>query len=353
MRTPPTLPRHQHGALLILLVIALGVLAAAVFVGMLSSSDVQNQRDKTTAAALAEAKAAVLGYAISNQRTPGGLVFPDRNGDGNYDGNGDCYNGTVSPSLLLGKFPYLNEVGCSPIINTFKTIPIDATGERIWIAISLKLLRSNSGNYRVINTGTLKANNGWFKVSDGTGVVLSDHVAFVLIAPGAALPGQSRSGNAPSPKNFLDNFTVGTSIYQNWNMANPLGFITTNPVNNTSYSFNDRLLYVTSSELANRLVDRVAGEIRLRLDVYYRSHNTYPPALSDIAASLPPWFNANNWTTINPLLTADILYTPPPPPPSPVPSQVTIGFVGCTSATFTITWNAMKDQSDILKNGSC
>ncbi|MES2364470.1 MAG: hypothetical protein V4563_01110 [Pseudomonadota bacterium] len=339
-RAPPSLPKHQRGALLILLVIALGILAATVFVSMLSSSQIQIDRDKKTAAALAEAKASVLGYAITNQRTPGGLPFPDRNGDGNYDGNGDCYNRVVSPSLLLGELPYLNEVGCYPVVSAFNTLPLDAGGERLWVAISSNLLRSNNGNYPVINTSTLMANAGWFTVSDGTGLILSNHVAFVLLAPGGVLTGQSRSGNAPNPQNFLDDFTVGASIYQNWNMLNPLGFITTNPVNNAANHFNDSLLYVTRDELISRLVDRIAGEIRLGLNIYYQTNHTYPATLTSIATSLPSWFNTNSWTT-------DTVYT------LMTPNQATIGFQGCTGSTFTITWNSTTQQSDMLRNGPC
>jgi len=330
-------PHAQQGAAALIMLIILVLGASYLFVSELNRSSLQTERNKITAAALAQAKEAVLGYALANQRTPGGLAFPDRNGDGNYDGDGDCYTGAVSPGLLLGKLPSLNEDGCFPVVAAFNTTPLDAAGERIWFAASRNLFRGNSGNYPVITTTSLMATTNWLRVSDGNGTLLSNQVAFVLVAPGEVLHGQDRSSSAPNAQNFLDSFTVGAATYQNWNMANPLGFVTANAVNDATNRFNDRLLYVTRDEFMSRLVDRVAGEIRLVLTAYYTTIGAYPVALSDIVGSLPPWFNPN-WT-------ADTVYT------RLAPGQVTIHFQGCPGAIFAITWNAA--TSDMRRNGTC
>ena len=331
MRTAPSLPKQQRGALLILLVIALGILAATVFVGMLSSSDIQNQQNKTTAAALAEAKTAILGFALANQDTPGGLPYPDRAGDGNYDGHGDCVTYNFNNSQLLGKFPTLVEDGCTnPGIPAFETDPRDATGERVWYAVSQNLVKSEDkfggnttgGYFPKINTSTLMTAQNkypWLTVRDQNGNVLSNQVAFIIMAPGVALATQNRSGATPTAQNFLDSYTVNGTTYKNWD--SDLDFIAAPPTNNTVNQFNDRLLYVTSSELANRLVDRVAGTVRRNLNYPFPSTlvTTSP------ASTFPSWYTKNGWDAVATYTKANDY-------------KATISFANCAS-TFTFIWN--------------
>ena len=319
-----------------MIVLVLG--ASYLFVSELNRSGLQTERSKITAAALAQAKAAVLGFALANPRMPGGLPFPDRNSDGNYDGSGDCYNGATGLDLLLGKFPFHTENGCLPVVPAFDTIPLDAAGERLWYAAARNLLRSNGGNYPVITTTTLMASTDWLSVSDESGTLLSNPVAFVLLAPGQVLAGQDRSGVKPDAQNFLDDFTVGAITYQNWNSANSLGFIAARPVNGAANRFNDQLLYVTRDEFLSRLVDRVAGEIRSRLTAYRQANIAYPLGLASVA-SLPAWFGPD-WT-------ADTVYT------LVNQNRATIQFQGCMGATFTVIWNATTNQSEMLRNGRC
>ncbi|MHB1245562.1 MAG: hypothetical protein ACYCZH_03915 [Sulfuriferula sp.] len=331
-RAQPSLPRHQRGALLILLVIALGILAATVFVGLLSSSDIQNRQNKTTAAALAEAKMAVIGFALANQDTPGGLPYPDRAADGNYDGHGDCVTSGFNNSQLLGKFPTLVEDGCGVSIPAFETDPRDATGERVWYAVSQNLVK-RAGGFLTINTQTLATPpplpptpNPWLTVHDQNGNVLANNVAFLIIAPGVALAGQSRAGAKPTAQNFMDSYTVNGNTYKNWD--SDLDYIAAPPTNNTVNQFNDRLLYVTSSELANRLVDRVAGEIRQRLP------HPFPTASAFDTSSYPSWYT-NNWSGITHYAQTD-------------GDHATIKFEDCAS-TFIFTWTP-PGPIDMIRN---
>jgi hypothetical protein len=323
MRTRLALSRPQHGAVLILLVIALGVLAAAVFVGMLSSSDIQNQRDKTTAAALAEAKAAMVGFALANQDTPGGFSYPDRGADGNYDGHGDCVTSGFNNSQLLGKFPTSVEDGCTGSfgIPAFETDPRDAAGERVWYAVSQNLVKRTGANFPTINTTTLATPQNWLTVRDQNGNVLSNQVAFIVIAPSVALAGQSRSGAIPPAQNFLDNYTINGTTYKNWD--SDLDFISAPPTNSTANQFNDRLLYVTASELANRLVDRVAGTVRSNLS------SPFPNSLDTTSptSTFPGWYTTNKWD--DPAVSTYLKVNP---------NTATIKFFNCNSI-FTFTWN--------------
>lgn len=330
-RAPPSLPRHQRGALLILLVIALGILAATVFVGMLSSSGIQIERDKKTSAALAEAKAAIIGFALANQDTPGGLPYPDRAADGNYDGHGDCVTINFNSSQLLGKFPTLVEDGCGASIPAFETDPRDATGERVWYAVSQNLVKQAGGNLLTINTTTLATPQYWLTVRDQNGNVLSDKVAFIIIAPGVALAGQSRAGATPTAQNFMDSYTINGTTYNNWDAD--LDFIAAPPTppTDTINHFNDRLLYVTTAELANRLADRVAGEIRIRLPY------PYPVTAAFDTSSYPGWYN-NNWASVT-----NHHYS------QTDSDHAAISFDNCAS-TFYFTWNGSTNSTDISRS---
>jgi type II secretory pathway pseudopilin PulG len=333
MRILPALQKQQHGAVLILLVIALGVLAAVVFVGMLSSSDIQNQRDKKTVAALAEAKAALIGFALANQDTPGGLPYPDRGADGNYDGHGDCVTNNFNNSQLLGKFPTLVEDGCGNAIPAFETDPRDGTGERVWYAVSQNLVK-RAGGFLPINTTTLASTSNWLTVHDQNGNVLSNQVAFIIIAPGVALTGQNRSGAIPPAQNFLDNYTVNGTTYKNWD--NDLDFISAPPANNGANQFNDRLLYVTASELANRLVDRVAGTVRSNLSF------PFPITLDTTSptSTFPGWYATNKWDDMSVSTYSKVN-----------DDKATIQFSNCLSV-FTFTWNTTTTpaHTDMTRN---
>ena len=58
-----------------------------------------------SSAALAEARQALTSWAVNHPYNPGTLPMPDRNGDGNYDGDADCFNGVINNNLLLGMLP--------------------------------------------------------------------------------------------------------------------------------------------------------------------------------------------------------------------------------------------------------
>lgn len=283
----------------------------------------------------------MIGFALANQNAPGGLPYPDRAADGNYDGHGDCVTNTTIPfnnNLLLGKFPTLVEDGCTnPSIPAFETDPRDATGERVWYAVSQNLVKSadstggntSGGYFPKINTTTLAAPQNWLTVRDQNGNVLSNQVAFIILAPGVALAGQNRAGATPPAQNFMDSYTVNGTTYKNWD--SDLDFISAPATNNNVNQFNDRLLYVTSSELANRLVDRVAGEIRQRLP------HPYPVTAAFDTSSYPGWYN-NNWASVT-----NHHYS------QTDSNHAAISFDNCTS-TFYFTWNGSTNATDISRS---
>src|SRR5574340_386012 len=83
---------EQRGAALIVMLVIMVMGAAAFLISSLSRSALQIERDKTTAAPLAQAKQALIGYAASADLPsnpsaatprPGNLPCPDTNNDGN------------------------------------------------------------------------------------------------------------------------------------------------------------------------------------------------------------------------------------------------------------------------------
>ena len=244
-RAVPSLPRHQRGALLILLVIALGILAAAVFVSMLSSSDIQNKRDKQTAAALVEAKAALIGRAIGDNSRPGSLPCPDTNNDG----SAEMFSGTQCPSYI-GRLPW-RTLGLPDLR--------DGYGERLWYAFSSQLRDNTSAE--PINSNTLfnlqvYAND---KVTPLTSV--GNEAAAVIFSAGPVLNGQSRDAtNTNNAPDYLDKTGTSPSDIDN---ANTTGPFIQGLVRDLAGSIvvNDKLMIITRHDLFSAVEKRIAGEI--------------------------------------------------------------------------------------------
>lgn len=283
--------RESGQALFILLAFIIAITIGFIF-GFLSPSALAIVNDNKTAQALAQAKDALIGWAISHPDKPGLLPYPDRDADGNYDGYSDCPltlpSPPVSPALLLGRLPFIGEK--SPCQNPQATInldEVDGTGERLWYAVSGNLVRVQTGAPTIAANLSDATTTGWLSVQDANGTVLSSLVAFVVLSPGAVVPGQDRSGPAPNATNYLDNFTVGGTTYSNWDVT--LGFVRaedTARVPAGSNQFNDQLLYVTRDEYRMAIARRVVGEVKKQLKLFA----TYPSPTADPTGkcSAPP-----------------------------------------------------------------
>ena len=78
---------QQRGAALLVIVVTLVIGAAALFYGLTTATPPEIEQDRITAAALATAKAALIGYAtsvnnFSGTARPGDLPCPDRSDNG-------------------------------------------------------------------------------------------------------------------------------------------------------------------------------------------------------------------------------------------------------------------------------
>jgi len=310
--------RERGQALFVLLVVIVAIVVGLV-INFSSPTALAIQNDNKTSLALAQAKDALIGWAISHPDDPGLLPYPDRNADLDYNGYSDCPSTSGNPALLLGRLPFIGEK--SPCQNPQATInldKVDGNGDGLWYAVSGNLVRGFSDPLPNIPANLSNA-AGWLTVRDANGSVLSALVAFVLLSPGKVEPGQNRSGPAPNANNYLDNFTIGATTYSNWDVT--LGFVSatdTAKIPAGSNQFDDQLLYVTRDEFRTLIARRVAQELKNTLNQYYLAKSTYPfaapnpdgecvsgsltgyipsqdtiPDCGGALAGLPAWFN--NW----------------------------------------------------------
>jgi len=267
----------QRGQVLlfILAILILGV--GAVFYTFSGSSDSTVERDKITAAALAQAKAALIGWsagrgANTGTARPGELPCPDTDGNGFEEGT--CAAGRI------GRIPW-------------KTLgipePKDDSGETLWYAISGPFRKTVGTAINSDTKGTLIVYQG------STALTLTNEAIAVIFSPGLALGTQSRdTTSAPCA-------TTGTTIQRDRCAANYLETETLSGVNNATTggpfisaqkipgSFNDSILAITTTDLMPLVEQRVARDILSVLQSYKANSgcNCYPWADVSTGASDP------------------------------------------------------------------
>ena len=273
--------RRQRGSTLLVLLTMVTLAGSAMLLHNLNSV-VENrlERDQRTAEALAEAKETLIGWTVSHPSNPGMMLWPDRHGDGDYDGTTDCANSpTFNDAWLLGKIPWLGAAGICVTEHAGLGINlVDGDGEQLWMAVSRNLIREyNPKRNPVINPALLtSAAHPWLTVRDSSGGVVSNRVAFVILSPGPALDGQDRS-SAASPANYLDSVTVDATSYDNSDADYDfISFPNSALTADTTDSFNDRLVYITIDELMTQIERRAMGEVADVLQEYRNDHGVYP-----------------------------------------------------------------------------
>lgn len=286
-------PHIEHGIALLILVIFLALASAGYTLKSLDSGGIRNERDKKTNEALAEAKAALLGFAASQSLTPGvcttncprpgDLPCPDTDNNGVAEVSCGNAAGTTQQTARLGRLPWIT-LGLPDLR--------DGDGERLWYAVSSRY--KNNTRFRPLNsdtlaTITLRDNNGNI-IFNGT----VNGLAAVVIAPGATLVRQDnisqvRNGaNQLIASNYLD-VALGEDN-QNFVDSNINGFII-GPVKdiNGKTVVNDRMLGITRKEMNQMMEARVLAEVRNSLTTYFSGAGafSYPsPADFNIATCL-------------------------------------------------------------------
>jgi hypothetical protein len=275
-RTTKLSTTRESGFALIVLLALLTAGVLYVVVAQLDVATVQRERDKATNKALAEAKEALVGRAVTDDNRPGSMPCPDIAGNG------------TSASLVGNNCP--SYVGRLP----WRTLGIpdlrDASGERLWYALSSSLRDDNSA--QPINSNTVMT-----LALDGIGV------AAIVIAPGSILNGQSR------PSNIVTDYLDGA------NADGDTAYVS----QTASGIFNDHLLSIGQQEIFSAVAKRVASEMRgdtsNGLQRFFQNNGSSLPMAADLPLGsqgihsvgyIPygdagilypgsPWLNNNGW----------------------------------------------------------
>ena len=256
--------------MVMLVILVLG--AITIFVSTLSSSARQTDRDKVTADALAKAKEALIGRAVSDLTSPGSLPCPD-NTDSGSAGSPVGQPGNNCPSYI-GRLPW-------------KTLGLpdlrDGAGERLWYVLS-----PNFRDY-VTSVPINSDNQGSFTV---TGSVPASNVIAIVFAPGSVLSSQNQSR---SSGNTIGCTTDGNTETENLCAKNYLegsnANLSTQASPNLSYqsaasssTFNDQEIIITHDQLFASVEMRIAREVKKCLDDYALvDGNKYPWAAPDVS----------------------------------------------------------------------
>ncbi|MBI5428934.1 MAG: hypothetical protein HY938_00555 [Nitrosomonadales bacterium] len=225
------------------------IIGAAVFlVKALNSSEMKQARQKHNAEVLAQAKDALIGYAITYGDTHTGQVYgylpcPDFTG-GNPEGSAEASCGTKNLSQL-GRLPW-RTLGLPPLV--------DGDKECLWYAVSGTYKNNPKTDFMNWDTnGQLQA-----YASDGTTRLDGDdnQVVAVIFAPGATQNNQSRGGgSAPvcggnyNASDYLDNDTV--------HGINNADVVTGHFVQGRAGGdINDQFIFITKQELWAAMVKR-------------------------------------------------------------------------------------------------
>ncbi len=276
----------QHGVALLIFVVVMATAAAAVTVKALNnaSANYQIARDKITAAALTQAKDALIGRAASDANRPGSLPCPDimtntPNGaviNVPNDGIADSFSGPDCPSYI-GYLPW-RTLGLPDLR--------DGSGERLWYVLS--------SNFKDYNSPP-PLNSELLGLLNIGGTQTTNNAIAIVFSPGSTLPGQNRSATQVS--NCL---TTGTQVAANLCAANYLEGSNANlntlaalnlnyQTTTSSATFNDKLASITPDQLFPVIEKRIGRDVKVCLDAYASSSSQkypWPAPLSDVSTYL-------------------------------------------------------------------
>ncbi|MCC7486832.1 MAG: hypothetical protein IT529_17810 [Burkholderiales bacterium] len=311
---------RQRGQAMLLTVLLLAVGGAAAIYTLATPAALSVDADRRTAAALALARDALIGYAARDANRPGSLPCPDTDDDGSTE----IFAGMECASYT-GRLPW-RTLGLPDLR--------DGYGERLWYSVSREFARNPAcGAACPLNSDTA----GELTVQ---GLAPVANAIAVVLAPGVAVSPQERSALASGPCP-----TTGATVVNSLCAANYLEDENANGVPpadglfvtaGSSAVFNDQLLAITSDALFHVVNTRVAKEVRKALTDYRNAYGHYPranryddatfncedgidsgrlPLNVETCSHLPPlytapvafnswggllpaWYGANRWNTV-------------------------------------------------------
>lgn len=247
---------HQSGAALLLVLLLFMILAITLIAYSTDPDAIEAAREQKTVQALAMAKKAVLAYAATlraddNYPRPGELPRPDADQNGSSDTMG-------GNDPLIGWFPW----------KTLETEELtDASGSHLWYAVSPDFYNRTgvaAQNEPVINPSSV----GQLDFGAENTVL----AAAIIIAPGPALPGQTRSTDDADADLVIQQYLEGEN-------SDALNLATFTGV--SSANMNDLVMVITAEEImqvASRMALSVAQD---SLKVFFSANDFYPYAEFD------------------------------------------------------------------------
>jgi hypothetical protein len=266
-------PKHgQRGVLAMALVLALGLVMTTWLMHHTLYENAQTLREQKTAAALAAAKTALIGWSVSNPSKPGTLPCTDTTNSGSASTSG------TNCSAYVGRLPW-KQLGTGDLR--------DGDNECLWYALSpiFRNAMNVSGSNSRVNFPLNSNTQGTITLKDKSGNVLASKLAAVILAPGTPRPGQARTGSATTcggnttASNYLESLTGINNATGNYDATTGvLTFVISEP----TATFNDRLIAIGIEDLYSPLRKRIALELMgtsnptYGLLWYYNKNHVYP-----------------------------------------------------------------------------
>lgn len=232
LRTQHSTKQRQRGVVFMVMMVILILGSASFLVSSMHSAALQIERDKITAAALAKAKEALIGYAASNS-VPGRLPCPEDTALIGTPYEGQALGSCSNTLTVIGRLPW-RTLGLGDIR--------DANGDRLWYARS-----PGFGSSPV---------NGSDTPAQLTIDEIPNAAVAVIFSAGPPINGQSRPA-PPTPPSLTQYLDLSNNDGNNT-------FITNGPAT----TFNDKLLVVSHGDLFRVVEKRVAGEVKQCLNDY-------------------------------------------------------------------------------------
>jgi len=293
------MPNKQKGLALLMLVFVLVLGVAAYTLKTLNATGIENDRHQKTVQALAEAKAAIIGYAVTYDDAHAGEVYgylpcPDRSTVGGAGSELSC--GTAGQSVI-GRLPW----------KTLKVSPIkDGYGECLWYAVSGSFKNNPKLPLDPNTLGQLsvKAPNGSFYAGSDV-----DPVVAVVFAPNSVVSNQNRADSEE------DEYCGGNYVATNYlDMVNTISNADASDstfVVDNSATFNDQLILIRQSEVFSSYCGKYARKLASNVDLVANTNGCLVAGGGVTAECVTSSGNVQFCTTAGCGTAANVLITAP------------------------------------------
>lgn len=249
---------RQRGVALLIIALILSLATVGFFISRFSARNIEQEQAAETTASLAEAKAALLGFAASFQSSETGragrygfLPCPEIELTFGFEGSASSPCGVT----------YANSIGRLPW-RSLRSAPLqDGTKECLWYAVSGSYKNSGTSTPEMLNADT----PGQFEILGQDGIRLAgtspeNRAVAVIFSVGSVVGGQNRTPS-PSTSSCPGNYTAAdyletlddvNNAFVNASRDRVDRFI----VGNGNSRFNDRMVFITQAEIFGKLTTR-------------------------------------------------------------------------------------------------